>query len=76
VIGVNGAAAHLIHPGDIVIIIAYAMVADHEVPSFRSRVVHVDGTNRCVALGSDPAASLAPDCERSPLATQPPAVTR
>ncbi|NEA26337.1 aspartate 1-decarboxylase [Actinomadura bangladeshensis] len=52
VIGVNGAAARLVQPGDMVIIITYASVADasrHE-----PRVVHVDAANRIVALGSDP----------------------
>lgn len=55
VIGMNGAAARLIHPGDVVIIIAYAQVADDELTIFRPRVVHVDTGNRIVALGSDPA---------------------
>jgi aspartate 1-decarboxylase len=30
VIGINGAAAHLVHPGDLVIIMSYAMLADAE----------------------------------------------
>jgi len=55
VIGINGAAAHLVHPGDLTIIMAFqqvpaAVAADH-VPS----VVHVDEHNRIVALGADPA---------------------
>ncbi|WP_089316196.1 aspartate 1-decarboxylase [Actinomadura mexicana] len=52
VIGVNGAAARLVQPGDMVIIITYAGVED---PSrHEPRVVHVDAANRIVALGSDP----------------------
>nr|WP_221493687.1 aspartate 1-decarboxylase [Actinomadura coerulea] len=52
VIGVNGAAARLVQPGDLVIIITYAGVED---PSrHEPRVVHVDAANRVVALGSDP----------------------
>ncbi|MEV3925158.1 aspartate 1-decarboxylase [Actinomadura coerulea] len=52
VIGVNGAAARLVQPGDLVIIITYAGVED---PSrHEPRVVHVDAANRIVALGSDP----------------------
>src|SRR3954471_16556520 len=31
VIGVNGAAAHLVHPGDLVIIIAYGQLEQHEI---------------------------------------------
>ena len=30
VIGINGAAAHLVHPGDLVILIAYGTMADEE----------------------------------------------
>jgi aspartate 1-decarboxylase len=55
VIGVNGAAAHLVHPGDLVIIISYAVVTDAEARSLVPRVVHVDAGNRMVELGSDPA---------------------
>ncbi|TNY38249.1 aspartate 1-decarboxylase [Thermomonospora catenispora] len=55
VIGVNGAAARLVHPGDLVIIISYAALDEEELRSHRPRVVHVDGANRIVALGGDPA---------------------
>jgi aspartate 1-decarboxylase len=55
VIGVNGAAAHLVHPGDLVIIITYAQVEEAERAAHRPRVVHVDGDNRQVHLGHDPA---------------------
>lgn len=55
VIGINGAAAHLVHPGDLVILIAYGLMSDEEARSFQPRVVHVDGNNRIVQLGSDPA---------------------
>ena len=54
IIGINGAAARLVHPGDIVIVIAYAQLSDEERETFRPRVVHVDAANRMVALGSDP----------------------
>ena len=53
VIGINGAAAHLVTPGDLVIIIAYGQLDETEVSSHRPRVVHVDEENRIVALGSD-----------------------
>ncbi|WP_093258213.1 aspartate 1-decarboxylase [Thermostaphylospora chromogena] len=58
VIGVNGAAARLIHPGDLVIIIAYGQMEDAEARSFRPRVVHVDRDNRIVALDDDPVAPV------------------
>ncbi|MET9730972.1 aspartate 1-decarboxylase [Streptomyces sp. NPDC006458] len=53
VIGINGAAAHLVHPGDLVIIISYAQVTDAEARELKPRVVHVDADNRIVALGAD-----------------------
>ncbi|WBP95987.1 aspartate 1-decarboxylase [Mycolicibacterium neoaurum] len=54
VIGINGAAAHLVHPGDLVIILTYRTVEESELGEHIPRVVHVDGDNRIVALGSDP----------------------
>ncbi|MFE3660685.1 aspartate 1-decarboxylase [Streptomyces sp. NPDC059165] len=54
VIGINGAAAHLVHPGDLVILISYAQVDDAEARALVPGVVHVDAANRIVELGSDP----------------------
>ncbi|MEU5951627.1 aspartate 1-decarboxylase [Streptomyces sp. NPDC047525] len=71
VIGINGAAAHLVHPGDKVIIISYAQVDDAEARTLRPKVVHVDGEdNRIVALGDDASAPVpgADDMARSPQA--------
>ena len=43
----NGAAAHLIHPGDRVIIISYCEVDDRDLADgWTPRVVHVDTANR------------------------------
>jgi aspartate 1-decarboxylase len=55
VIGINGAAAHLVHPGDLVIIMSYAVLDDIEARALEPRVVHVDEQNRIVKLGNDPA---------------------
>ncbi|GAA2899423.1 aspartate 1-decarboxylase [Streptosporangium fragile] len=55
VIGVNGAAAHLIEPGHLVIIISYGTFDEEERRTHRPKVVHVDRDNRVVALGADPA---------------------
>lgn len=56
VVCVNGAAAHLVHPGDVVILIAYALLPDAEARTYRPCVVHVDGANRAVEVGADPGA--------------------
>jgi aspartate 1-decarboxylase len=54
VIGINGAAAHLVHPGDLVIIMSYGMFSDAEARALEPRVVHVDDRNRVVKIGNDP----------------------
>jgi aspartate 1-decarboxylase len=53
VIGINGAAAHLVQPADLVIIISYASMSDDEARTFQPRVVHVDASNKIIDLGSD-----------------------
>ena len=58
VIGINGAAARLVHSGDLVIIISYCQVADAEARSLRPKVVFVDTDNRIVGTGHDPAEAL------------------
>jgi len=52
---INGAAAHLIQPGDIAIIIAYAVMDEAEALTFVPRVVFVDQDNRILSIGGDPA---------------------
>ncbi|MGH3737590.1 MAG: aspartate 1-decarboxylase [Micromonosporaceae bacterium] len=58
VIGINGAAAHLVHPGDLVILISYAVMDDAEARTYAPRVVHVDKDNKVIELGADPAAAV------------------
>ena len=58
VIGINGAAAHLVHPGDLVILIAYAQLTDAEARTFEPHVVFVDRDNRVIGTGADPAEAL------------------
>lgn len=41
----NGAAARLVHPGDIIIIISYAIMDRKEASEFSPRVVFVDENN-------------------------------
>jgi aspartate 1-decarboxylase len=54
-IGINGAAAHLVKPGDLVIIMSYAMMDDAAARSLEPRVVHVNARNRVVKIGNDAA---------------------
>ncbi len=59
VIGINGAAAHLVQPGDLVILISYAQADEATARAYTPRVVHVDERNRIISLGADPAEAVA-----------------
>jgi aspartate 1-decarboxylase len=58
VIGINGAAARLVHTGDLVILIAYGQMEDAEAREFEPHVVFVDSENRIIGTGTDPAEAL------------------
>jgi len=55
VIGINGAAARLVQPGDLVILIGYGQMETAEAREHQPHVVFVDAGNRIVDLGSDAA---------------------
>ena len=55
VIGINGAAARLVHPGDVVILIGYGQMETAEARAYQPHVVFVDSENRIVGTGSDAA---------------------
>jgi len=55
VIGINGAAARLVHEGDIVIIISYCTLTDAEARQLVPKVVFVDADNHILGTGADPA---------------------
>jgi aspartate 1-decarboxylase len=57
VLGINGAAARLVHSGDLVILISYVQLDDATARTYRPRVVHVDAENRIITLVGDPAAT-------------------
>lgn len=48
---VNGAAAHLAGPGDIIIIASFASVPESMVDAFRPTVAFVDGKNQLQRIG-------------------------
>ena len=50
VVCLTGAAARLVQPGDMVIIMAYALMQPEEIRAFRSKVVFVDPLNRVVRV--------------------------
>ena len=49
-IELNGAAAHLVEPGDKVIIMHYALMTDEEYAQFEPKVALVDDDNRVTKL--------------------------
>ena len=46
----NGAAARLVHKGDKVIVLTYADYEESELENFRTKIVHVDSSNRPVEV--------------------------
>lgn len=50
----NGAAAHLVNVGDLVIVMCYTHLDDAAARTHRPRVVFVDENNRMVDVGGDP----------------------
>ena len=53
---INGAAAHLVNPGDLVIILNYEGVPTERVADHHPRLVHVDSANQMVDLATGEAA--------------------
>jgi len=51
---INGAAAHHVRPGDLVILIAYGMIADAEARHYLPHVVFVDGDNKIIERSNEP----------------------
>jgi aspartate 1-decarboxylase len=49
-IQVNGAAARLVHHGDLIIVFSYAAYLSPDLEDYVPRVVHVDGNNHIVAV--------------------------
>ena len=50
---INGAAAHLINKGDLVIIVAYCQLNETEVQIHKPKIVHVNSENQVTFLSSE-----------------------
>ena len=61
VIGINGAAARLVHPGDVVILIGYGQYDDAEARTMTPSVVFVDEHNAIVHVGVGSATAIPDD---------------
>lgn len=53
VVGINGAAAHLVQAGDLVIICSYVQVDEKELSSHKPKIVLVDEKNKVKRLLSE-----------------------
>jgi aspartate 1-decarboxylase len=51
VVCINGAAARLVHRGDLVIILAYRVLANDRARHWKPKLVYVDSNNRITHLG-------------------------
>lgn len=49
----NGAAAHLIHPGDTIILATYAFIPEDRVAKHKPKIVFVDAQNRITHRGPE-----------------------
>jgi aspartate 1-decarboxylase len=49
---INGAAARLVSPGDLVIVLGYATVAEEEARRLTPKLVYVDAENRIERVGA------------------------
>ena len=56
VLGINGAAAHLVHTGDTVVLLTYAEMTTEEAKAFRPAVVYVNDRNSVIQVATDPSA--------------------
>ena len=48
---INGAAAHLVHPGDLVILLTFEGIPFDEIQSYSPTIVHVNARNEVVDIG-------------------------
>ncbi|MDB5055882.1 MAG: L-aspartate 1-decarboxylase [Bacilli bacterium] len=44
----NGAAARLVHPGDSIIVISYALMSDEEAKNYKPKVAIMDANNKVI----------------------------
>ncbi|MGB8002366.1 MAG: aspartate 1-decarboxylase [Anaerobacillus sp.] len=59
VVCLNGAAARLVQEGDVIIIVAYAMMSEEEAKQFTPRVAIMNEHNHMIdMIGAEPAATI------------------
>ena len=52
---INGAAAHLVHKGDLVIIVGYCQLKEEEATYHQPQIIHVDSNNKITSTCNEEA---------------------
>ncbi|MBN17275.1 MAG: aspartate 1-decarboxylase [Candidatus Thermoplasmatota archaeon] len=59
---INGAAAHLVHPGDLVILLTYEGILSEDIAEYSPTIIHVDSANNVVDISRELDAVEYVDC--------------
>lgn len=70
VLGINGAAAHLVHTGDTVVLLTYAEMTAAEATAYMPAVVHVNDRNSIIRVTTDRSAPVSGGTVTAPSAIE------
>ena len=59
---INGAAAHLVHPGDLVILLTFEGIPNDQIEAYSPTIVHVNSRNEIVDIGQELSATEYVEC--------------
>tara|TARA_Y100000814_G_C12123379_1_gene331459 strand:- start:199 stop:585 length:387 start_codon:yes stop_codon:yes gene_type:complete len=59
---INGAAAHLVHPGDLVILLTFEGIPNDQIEAYSPTIVHVNSRNEVVDIGQELSATEYVEC--------------
>ena len=59
---INGAAAHLVHPGDLVILLTFEGILNDQIETYSPTIVHVNSRNEVVDIGQEFSATEYVEC--------------
>ena len=59
---INGAAAHLVHPGDLVILLTFEGIPNDQIDAYSPTIVHVNSKNEVVDIGQELSATEYVEC--------------
>ena len=59
---INGAAAHLVHPDDLVILLTFEGIPNDQIETYSPTIVHVNSRNEVVDIGQELSATEYVEC--------------